>query len=86
MPCVRLRRYVRFDEGEVDRWIEECKQLGRPMLRDSKTESGISSIAFSAAALEQRLLGGLSTEPSTRPGEPEPTSDESVSPNSAVSA
>jgi excisionase family DNA binding protein len=30
MPCVRLGKYVRFDLGDVERWIEECKQPGRP--------------------------------------------------------
>jgi excisionase family DNA binding protein len=29
IPHVRLGRYVRFDEGDVDRWLEECKQPGR---------------------------------------------------------
>jgi excisionase family DNA binding protein len=29
IPCVRLGRYVRFDEGDVDRWLEECKRPGR---------------------------------------------------------
>lgn len=31
IPCVRLGRYVRFDENDVDCWIEECKQPGRPV-------------------------------------------------------
>jgi excisionase family DNA binding protein len=31
MPCVRLGRYVRFDEDDVDRWLESCKQPGRPI-------------------------------------------------------
>jgi integrase len=39
-----------------------------------------------AAALEGRLLGGLSTAPSTRLSEPQPTSDESASLNGAVPA
>jgi excisionase family DNA binding protein len=30
MPCVRLGKYVRFDLGDVERWIDECKQPGRP--------------------------------------------------------
>jgi excisionase family DNA binding protein len=29
MPCVRLGRYVRFSEEDVDRWLEECKRPGR---------------------------------------------------------
>ncbi len=29
MPCVRLGRCVRFQWGEVERWLEECKQPGR---------------------------------------------------------
>lgn len=31
MPCVRLGRYVRFDDADVDAWIEKCKQPGRPI-------------------------------------------------------
>ena len=31
IPCVRLGRYVRFDLADVERWIEECKQPGRPI-------------------------------------------------------
>jgi excisionase family DNA binding protein len=31
MPCVRLGRYVRFDEEDVDRWLESCRQPGRPI-------------------------------------------------------
>jgi excisionase family DNA binding protein len=31
MPHVRLGRYVRFDLADVDRWLEECKQPGRPV-------------------------------------------------------
>lgn len=31
LPCVRLGRYVRFDEGDVRAWLAECKQPGRPV-------------------------------------------------------
>jgi excisionase family DNA binding protein len=31
IPCVRLGRYVRFDLDDVDRWLEECRQPGRPV-------------------------------------------------------
>ncbi len=31
IPCVRLGRYVRFDLEDVDRWLGECKQPGRPI-------------------------------------------------------
>jgi excisionase family DNA binding protein len=31
MPCVRLGRYMRFDLDDVERWLEECKQPGRPI-------------------------------------------------------
>ena len=31
IPCVRLGRYVRFDLADVERWLEECKQPGRPI-------------------------------------------------------
>lgn len=31
IPHVRLGRYVRFDLADVDRWLGECKQLGRPI-------------------------------------------------------
>ena len=31
MPCVRLGRYVRFDEGDVDERLASCKQPGRPI-------------------------------------------------------
>ena len=29
MPHVRLGRYVRFELGEVEKWLEDCKQPGR---------------------------------------------------------
>lgn len=29
IPCLRLGRYVRFDRGDVERWLESCKQGGR---------------------------------------------------------
>lgn len=29
MPHVRLGRYVRYDLGDVDDWLEACKQPGR---------------------------------------------------------
>jgi len=31
MPSVRLGRYVRFDLRDVEAWLEECKQPGRPI-------------------------------------------------------
>jgi excisionase family DNA binding protein len=31
IPHVRLGRYVRFDMGDVEVWLEECKQPGRPI-------------------------------------------------------
>jgi excisionase family DNA binding protein len=31
IPHVRLGRYVRFDEDDVDHWLEQCKQGGRPV-------------------------------------------------------
>jgi excisionase family DNA binding protein len=31
LPCVRLGRYVRFDENDVRAWLESCKQPGRPI-------------------------------------------------------
>jgi len=31
MPCVRLGRYIRFDLGDVEKWLEECKRPGRPI-------------------------------------------------------
>lgn len=31
IPHVRLGRYVRFDLDDVDRWLQECKQPGRPV-------------------------------------------------------
>jgi excisionase family DNA binding protein len=31
LPCVRLGRYVRFDEGDVEAWVASCKQPGRPV-------------------------------------------------------
>ena len=30
-PHVKLGLYVRFDEDDVDRWLESCKQRGRPV-------------------------------------------------------
>ena len=29
IPHVRLGRYVRFSEDDVDAWLESCKQPGR---------------------------------------------------------
>ncbi len=31
LPCVRLGRYVRFDQADVDAWLASCKQPGRPI-------------------------------------------------------
>lgn len=31
IPHIRLGRYVRFDLSDVERWLEECKQPGRPI-------------------------------------------------------
>jgi excisionase family DNA binding protein len=31
IPHVRLGRYVRFDLDDVGRWVEGCKQPGRPV-------------------------------------------------------
>ncbi len=37
IPHVRLGRYVRFDEADVDRWLEECKTGGRPITLRTRT-------------------------------------------------
>ena len=39
IPCVRLGRYVRFDEADVRAWLDSCKQPGRP----TKLKRAISS-------------------------------------------
>jgi excisionase family DNA binding protein len=31
MPHVTLGRYKRYDLADVDRWLEACKQPGRPI-------------------------------------------------------
>jgi len=31
MPCVPLGRYRRYDRVDVEAWIQECKQPGRPI-------------------------------------------------------
>jgi excisionase family DNA binding protein len=31
IPHVRLGRYVRFDEADVDAWLETCRRGGRPV-------------------------------------------------------
>lgn len=36
IPHVRLGRYVRFDLDDVEAWIEECKQPGRPIALRSR--------------------------------------------------
>lgn len=36
MPCVQLGRYVRFDLADVERWLEECKRPGRPIVLRSR--------------------------------------------------
>jgi excisionase family DNA binding protein len=38
MPCVELGRYRRYDLGDVERWLELCKQPGRAIsLRASRS-------------------------------------------------
>lgn len=32
IPHWKLGRYVRFDLDDVGRWLEECKQPGRPIV------------------------------------------------------
>ena len=39
MPCVRLGRYVRFDAGDVEAWLEVCKQPGRPVALRRRVEA-----------------------------------------------
>jgi excisionase family DNA binding protein len=39
MPHVKLGRYVRFDEGDVDAWVASCKQPGRPIALRRGVES-----------------------------------------------
>ena len=31
IPCVHLGRYVRFDLDDVEAWLQDCKQPGRPI-------------------------------------------------------
>ena len=31
MPCVQLGRYRRYDRADVQAWLENCKQPGRPI-------------------------------------------------------
>ena len=31
LPCIKLGRYVRFDEADVRAWLDSCKQPGRPV-------------------------------------------------------
>ena len=31
LPHVRLGRYVRYELGPVEAWLEECRQPGRPI-------------------------------------------------------
>jgi excisionase family DNA binding protein len=43
IPCVRLGRYVRFVEGDVLEWLEQCKTPGRPVAlrrHEPKTSNG----------------------------------------------
>jgi excisionase family DNA binding protein len=30
LPCIRLGRYVRFGEHELERWLDERRGVGRP--------------------------------------------------------
>jgi excisionase family DNA binding protein len=32
IPCIRLGRYVRFDLGDVEAWLEGCKRPGHPIV------------------------------------------------------
>ena len=32
IPHVRLGRYIRFDLADVERWLEDCKRPGRPIV------------------------------------------------------
>jgi excisionase family DNA binding protein len=37
MPCVELGRYRRYVRGDVEEWLDRCKQPGRPIvLRGSR--------------------------------------------------
>jgi excisionase family DNA binding protein len=37
MPCVELGRYRRYGGGDVEEWLDRCKQPGRPIvLRGSR--------------------------------------------------
>lgn len=40
IPCVRLGRYVRFDLGDVEAWLETCKTPGRSIRLRSATRGG----------------------------------------------
>jgi len=31
IPCVRLGRYVRYEEAAVLAWLESCRRPGRPI-------------------------------------------------------
>jgi excisionase family DNA binding protein len=37
IPHVRLGRYVRFDLGDVDGWLEKCKRPGRQVAFRSRS-------------------------------------------------
>ena len=39
LPCVRLGRYVRFDEADVEAWLETVKSGGGPRFRRHQPRS-----------------------------------------------
>jgi excisionase family DNA binding protein len=40
MPCVPLGRYRRYDRVDVEAWLRECKQPGRPIGLRRQTMNG----------------------------------------------
>lgn len=84
--------HLRRGELQRLRWRDVDVDLDRGDNRlrivDSKTETGVRSIAVTpeADALERRLLGEPSTEPSTLLSAPKPTSPDPATPYASVPA
>ena len=62
MPCVELGRYRRYDLGDVDAWLADCKRPGRPvafrsLTPGSKVISGSGRTATASRYLFASVIG-----------------------------
>ncbi|MBI5344926.1 MAG: hypothetical protein HZB83_06270, partial [Deltaproteobacteria bacterium] len=53
VPCVKVNGLLRFDEAEIEAWIERCKKEGR------RTQGGLIS-KLAGKAVEAAAGGAIS--------------------------